>query len=87
MAIRCVSQGIALTDKTIKQATGNEGALINVLSAETEYLAKVMKKDINRQIFGVGSAGTLANVVTGGLIQTVISIPFDGVLWTIVSLS
>ena len=28
-----------------------------------------------------------ANVVTGGLIQAVLSIPFDGVLWTLVSLS
>ncbi len=26
-----------------------------------------------------------ANIVTGGLIQAVISIPFDGVLWTAVS--
>ena len=26
-----------------------------------------------------------ANIVTGGLIQTVLSIPFDGVLWTAVS--
>ena len=26
-----------------------------------------------------------ANIVTGGLIQAVLSIPFDGLLWTLVS--
>ena len=26
-----------------------------------------------------------ANIVTGGLIETVLSIPFDGVLWTLIS--
>jgi hypothetical protein len=54
-------QGISLTEMTVKQATGNEGSFVNVLDRETKMLAKDMRKDINRQVYGDGT-GVLATM-------------------------
>jgi hypothetical protein len=40
----------------------NEGAFINILEAETQGVAKDMRKDINRQVYGTGD-GLLATAV------------------------
>lgn len=65
VAIKYHSQGISLTDQTIKQAKGNEGAFVNVLDRETKMLAKDMRKDINRQVYGDGT-GKLATLTAAG---------------------
>ena len=87
IGISYFSQGISLTDQSIKQAKNNDGAFINLLDEETKMLAKDMKKDINRQVFndantnGTGS-GLLSAITTGGVgaaTITVASVQYIGV--------
>lgn len=53
--IRYHYYAIELTDPAIEASnSGNEGAFINVLDAETKGVARDMKKDINRQVYGTG---------------------------------
>jgi hypothetical protein len=61
--IRYHGRSIELTDQLIKQAKGNEGAFVSVFDNDTGYLAKNMRKGINRQVFGDG-LGTLATLAT-----------------------
>lgn len=61
VAIKYHDGGLELSDALIKQATGaNTGAFVNKLSRSTKKLAQSMRKNINRQVFGTGSAGTMA---------------------------
>jgi hypothetical protein len=72
--IRYFYYGIEVTDPSITASERNEGAFINTLEAETQGVAKEMRKDINRQSFGTGtgalgalranSSGTTVNVDT-----------------------
>jgi hypothetical protein len=73
--IRYHAGGMALTDQTIKQATGNEGAFVNVLDNDAKKLAQDMKKNINRQVFGTGN----------GVITTLTSSPAAGTTFTVAS--
>jgi hypothetical protein len=73
--IRYHAGGMALTDQTIKQATGNEGAFVNVLDNDAKKLAQDMKKNINRQVFGNGN----------GVITTLTSSPAAGTTFTVAS--
>lgn len=59
--IRYHYYGMELTDPAIEASKTNEGAFINLLKAETQGVAKDMKKDINRQVYG-DATGALANV-------------------------
>lgn len=61
VAIKYHDGGLSLSDPLIKQATGNNaGAFVNKLSRSTKKLADSMRKNINRQVFGTGIAGTMA---------------------------
>src|SRR3954451_4112202 len=73
--IRYHAGGMALTDQTIKQANGNEGAFVNVLDTDAKKLAQDMKKNINRQVFGTGN----------GVITTLTSSPAAGTTFTVAS--
>lgn len=59
--IRYHAAAIELSDQAIQQTKSNEGAFVSLLEAETKGVARDMKKDINRQVFGLGD-GTLATV-------------------------
>jgi hypothetical protein len=50
--IRYHAAGMELTDMSIKQATGNEGAFVNLLDNDSKLLAQDMRKQINRQRVG-----------------------------------
>ena len=47
--------GMEITDPTIEASKRNEGAFANLLTRESTMIAKEMKKDINRQVFGDGT--------------------------------
>jgi hypothetical protein len=59
--IRYNYYGIELTDGEIEASKSDEGAFISLLEAEVKGVAIDMKKDMNRQSFGVGT-GLLGNV-------------------------
>lgn len=52
--IRFNHYGIELTDAVIEASKSNEGAFISALEAETKGVATDMRKDMNRQAFGLG---------------------------------
>jgi hypothetical protein len=59
--------GMELSDPAIEASTSNEGAFINLLESETKGVARDMRKDINRQVYGDGTglvAGVRANSTT-----------------------
>jgi len=53
--LRYHTYGIELTDQSIEATKSSEGAFIALLTAETKGVAQDMKKDINRQAFGLGN--------------------------------
>jgi hypothetical protein len=59
--IKYHAAAIELSDQAIQQTKSNEGAFVSLLEAETKGVAKDLRKDINRQVFGLGD-GTLATV-------------------------
>lgn len=61
--IRYHAYGVSVSDAAIEGSKRNEGAFINILEAETKGVAKDMRKDINRQVFGQGT-GLLATAVS-----------------------
>jgi hypothetical protein len=73
--IRYHSSGMALTDQTIKQATGNEGAFVNILDNDSKKLGQDLKKNVNRQVMGTGT----------GVITTLTSSPAAGTTFTVSS--
>lgn len=73
--IKYHAYGIAVTDGSIEASKSNEGAFLNILTAETKGVARDMKKDMNRQVFGDGT-GLLASV-TG--VSTGLVVPLDSV--------
>lgn len=62
--------GMELTDPSIEASSSNEGAFINLLESETRGVAKDMRKDINRQVYGDGT-GLLASVRANSTSTTV----------------
>lgn len=68
--IRYHYQGMELTDPSIEASKTNEGAFVNLLTAETKGVAQDMKKDVNRQVFGDGT-GLLAGVRANSTSTTV----------------
>jgi hypothetical protein len=65
--IRYHAAAMQLTAQAIDQATGNEGAFVNLLDNDTKLLAQDFKKAINRQVFGDGTGllGTLTSSPAG----------------------
>lgn len=61
VSIRYHYQGMELTDPSIEAATGNEGSFVNILEEETRGVARDLRKDINRQVYGDGT-GLLAGI-------------------------
>jgi hypothetical protein len=57
--IRYHAYAISVSDAAIEGSKRNEGAFLNILEAETKGVARDMRKDINRQVFG-GGGGLLA---------------------------
>jgi len=60
---------IEITGPTIKAASSNTGAFVRAVESETKGLAKDLKSDVNRQLFGNGSGvlatcGVTANATT-----------------------
>lgn len=53
--MRYHTQGIELTDQSIEATKKDEGAFISLLTWETKGAATDMKKDMNRQCFGLGN--------------------------------
>lgn len=53
--LRYHTYGIELSDQSIEATKSQEGAFIALLTAETKGVAQDMKKDINRQAFGLGN--------------------------------
>ena len=63
--------GMEITDPSIEASKNNEGAFINLLNSETKGLARDMRKDMNRQVYGTGD-GVLANVRANSTGNTVL---------------
>lgn len=61
--LRYHTYGIELTDQVIEASKTNEGAFVSAIEAETKGVAVDMRKDINRQAFGLGN-GVLAKANT-----------------------
>jgi hypothetical protein len=57
--IRFNSYSIEVTDAAAKATKGNDGAFIALLKSESEGVGNDMRKDMNRQFFGLGN-GVLA---------------------------
>jgi hypothetical protein len=63
-AVRYHDGAVELTDQLIKTATGdNSGSFVNELDRQTDALAKSMRKNINRQVFGDGT-GLMATLTS-----------------------
>jgi hypothetical protein len=76
--IRYHYEGIELTDASIRATESNEGAFVNLLDAEVHGAVNDLRKDINRQVFGLGN-GLLASInatATTTTVQTVTSIQY-----------
>jgi len=58
--LRYHTYGIELTDQVIEASKTNEGAFVSAIEVESKGVAVDMRKDINRQAFGVGT-GALTN--------------------------
>jgi hypothetical protein len=66
--IKYHAYAISVTDAAIEGSKRSEGAFINILEAETKGVARDMRKDINRQVYGLGTGQLAANAnatVTG----------------------
>jgi len=61
--LRYHTYGIELTDQVIEASKTNEGAFVSAVEAESKGVAVDMRKDINRQAFGLGN-GVLAKAET-----------------------
>jgi hypothetical protein len=72
--IRYHAAGMELTDMSIKQATGNEGAFVNLLDNDSKLLAQDMRKQINRQVFGVGSTGVITALASSPSAATTVTV-------------
>jgi hypothetical protein len=69
--------GLEITDAAIEGTAGSDSAFVDLLTEESEGLARDFQSDMNRQAWGDGT-GTLA-VVTGA--NTVAVVPVDNLQW------
>ncbi len=77
--IRYHMSGIEITDQSIEATKKNEGAFVRLLAEETKGVAKDLRKDINRQVFGTGD-GVLATPVSNAAgVVTVDSVQYIGI--------
>ena len=53
--LRFHTYGIELTDQVIEASKTNEGAFVSAVEAESKGVAVDMRKDLNRQAFGLGT--------------------------------
>jgi hypothetical protein len=60
--LRYHTYGIELTDQVIEASKTNEGAFISAIEVESKGVAVDMRKDMNRQVFGLGN-GVLAKAL------------------------
>jgi hypothetical protein len=74
--IRYHAYGIAVSDAAIEGSKRNEGAFINILEAETKGVARDMRKDINRQVFGDGTGLLASGVSAAAAVVTVDSVQY-----------
>jgi hypothetical protein len=68
--IRYHYYGMEISDPTIEASKNNAGAFANLLERESKGIAKDMRKDMNRQIFGDGT-GLLTSVRAASTSTTV----------------
>lgn len=61
---------INIDDRTIEQAKGNPGSIVNILTTETQGVKTDMAKDMNRQLFGKGD-GVIATVAASSTGTTI----------------
>lgn len=61
---------INIDDRTIEQAKGNPGSIVNILTEETQGLKRDFAKDMNRQLFGKGD-GVIAKVAASSTSTTI----------------
>lgn len=72
--VRYHNGAVELTDQLIKQANGNNaGAFVNKLDREADNLAKSMRKNLNRQVFGDGT-GLMATLTTSPAASTTFTV-------------
>lgn len=66
--LRYHALAIEVTDAAIEATKSREGAFISLLTAETQGAAVDMRKDINRQVFGLGNGALVSkeSVKEGG---------------------
>jgi hypothetical protein len=69
--------GLEITDAAIEGTAGSTNAFVDLLTEETEGVARDFQTDMNRQAWG-DSTGTLA-VVTG--VNTTVVVPVDNLQW------
>ena len=72
VSIRYHYASIEVTDGAIEASNSNEGAFVNVLDAETKGVARDLRKDINRQVFGTGDGLLSAISVTATTQDTIV---------------
>src|ERR1035437_1463083 len=63
--IRYHTYGIELSDQVIEASKTNEGAFVSAIELESKGVATDMRKDMNRQAFGVGNGALCAPSVAG----------------------
>lgn len=71
--------GIEISDQAIEATKRNEGAFVALLDAETKGVAKDMRKDINRQVFGTGDGILTACVSAAAGVVTVDTVQYIGI--------
>jgi hypothetical protein len=72
---------IEISDGIMEASTSNQGAFLNVLTAETKGAAQDAKKDVNRQVYGTGDGllGTVTVTATTSTVITLDSVQYTGV--------
>jgi hypothetical protein len=70
--------GIEITDAAIEASTSNEGAFLNLLTAEMKGATNDFRKDMNRQLYGTGDGllATLTAETASGKVLTVDSVQY-----------
>lgn len=74
--IKYHNYAIGVTDAAIEGSSRNEGAFLNLLDAETQGVARDMRKDINRQVFGTGDGLLATGVSAAAAVVTVDSVQY-----------
>jgi hypothetical protein len=73
ISIKYHYSAIEVSDGAIQASKSNEGAFLNILDDESKQVAKDLRKDMNRQVFGDGT-GLLASVAATATTQVTITL-------------